>query len=74
MNQYLRSLSITIDKMHHLLMKWMINWEDLCTRILAVIVLSTTNEEQKKLEELVPISPILIDSRQNRFFSSNMPP
>ena len=32
-----------------------------------------SNEEQKKLDESVPIIPILIDSNLGRFFNSNDP-
>ena len=60
--------------MHHNLIQWNSNVEDLFISNIISIIPLTTNEEDQKLHDQLPISPILIVDNEGRFFNSNNPP
>ena len=72
--KYLISLLIKKSRMLYHLIQWNVNVEDLFISNIISMLPFITNEEQQKLNELLPISPILIDDNLGRFFNSNPPP
>ena len=73
--KYLISLLIKNNRMQNHLIQWNSNEEDLfISNIQSSIIPFISNEEQKKLYDVLPISPILIVDNLGRFFNSNPPP
>ena len=72
--KYLISLLIRNHEMHNHLIQWNTNMEELFISNIISIIPFTTNEEEKKLDESVPISPILIVDNLGRLINSNPPP
>ena len=61
-------------QMHDYLIQWNSNVEDLFISSIISIIPLTTNEEKQKLDESLPISPILIVDNLGRLSNSNPPP
>ena len=72
--KYLISLLTKNTGMHYHLIQWNSNVEDLFISNIISIIPFITNEENLKLYDLLPISPILIVDNLGRFFNSNPPP
>ena len=72
--KYLISLLIKNIQMLYHLIQLNSNVEDLFISNIISIIPFITNEEQQKLYESVPISPILIVDNLGRFLNSNSPP
>ena len=72
--KYLISQLILTDQMQNYLIQWNTNVEDLFISNIISIILFISNEEYTKLDESLPISPILIVDNLGRFLNSNPPP
>ena len=72
--KYLISLLIRNHGMHHLLIQSNSNMEDLFIISITLIIPLISNEDQQKLYDSLPISPISIVVKLGRFFNSNNPP
>ena len=61
-------------QMQEYLIQWNSNVEDLFITNINSIIPFITNDEDQKLNDFLPISPILIVDNLGRFFNSNPPP
>ena len=71
--KYLISLLIRNQRMQDYLIQSNSNVEDLFNSNIISIIPLITNEEDQKLDDILPISPILIVDNLGRFFNSNSP-
>ena len=72
--KYLISLLIMNKGMYYYLILLNSNVEDLFISNINSIIPFITNEDHKKLNDILPISPILIVDNLGRFLNSNPPP